>query len=195
MEKEVPRRPWWRGGTGGRKKGGEDERPAQTASRQRLLAISRHRKEEAGDGDDQVLPEDVAGRLVGHPLEGGAGSHLRRQQLLRRGEGGGKLIARREAAAEVPLVVAGELRGLQERRDWACRVASRAAAPPARRSGIRSPRRSSSSAACPATRQSGRRSGTRRTWPGEAVRQLALDVGGPVLDNADPAAELLAEHH
>ena len=42
MEKEVPRRPWWRGGTGGRKKGGEDERPAQTASRQRLLAISRH---------------------------------------------------------------------------------------------------------------------------------------------------------
>ena len=42
MEKEVPRRPWWRGGTGGRKKGEEDERPAQTASRQRLLAISRH---------------------------------------------------------------------------------------------------------------------------------------------------------
>ena len=28
MEKEVPRRPWWRGGTGGRKKGEEDERPA-----------------------------------------------------------------------------------------------------------------------------------------------------------------------
>ena len=42
MEKEVPRRPWWRGGTGGRKKGEEDERPAQAASRQRLLAISRH---------------------------------------------------------------------------------------------------------------------------------------------------------
>ena len=42
MEKEVPRRPWWRGGTGGRKKGEEDERPAQPASRQRLLAISRH---------------------------------------------------------------------------------------------------------------------------------------------------------
>ena len=34
--------PWWRGGTGGRKKGEEDERPAQAASRQRLLAISRH---------------------------------------------------------------------------------------------------------------------------------------------------------
>ena len=42
MEKEVPRRPWWRGGTGGRKKGEEDERPAQAASRQRLLATSRH---------------------------------------------------------------------------------------------------------------------------------------------------------
>ena len=28
MEKEVPRRPWWRGGTGGRKKGEEDEQPA-----------------------------------------------------------------------------------------------------------------------------------------------------------------------
>merc|ERR1712147_206499 len=42
MEKEVPSRPWWRGGTGGRKKGEEDERPAQAASRQRLLAISRH---------------------------------------------------------------------------------------------------------------------------------------------------------
>ena len=43
MEKEVPRRPWWRGGTtGGRKKGEKDERPAQAASRQRLLAISRH---------------------------------------------------------------------------------------------------------------------------------------------------------
>ena len=42
MEKEVPRRPWWRGGTGGRKKGEEDERPAQAASRRRLLAISRH---------------------------------------------------------------------------------------------------------------------------------------------------------
>ena len=33
---------WWRGGTGGQKKGEEDERPAQVASRQRLLAISRH---------------------------------------------------------------------------------------------------------------------------------------------------------
>ena len=42
MEKEVPRRLWWSGGTGGQKKGEEDERPAQTASRQRLLAISRH---------------------------------------------------------------------------------------------------------------------------------------------------------
>ena len=42
MEKEVPRRPWWRGGTGGRKKGEEDGRPAQAASRQRLLATSRH---------------------------------------------------------------------------------------------------------------------------------------------------------
>ncbi len=42
MEKGVPRRPWWRGGTGGRKKGEEDERPAQAASRQRLLATSRH---------------------------------------------------------------------------------------------------------------------------------------------------------
>ncbi len=42
MEKEVPRRPWWRGGTGGQKKGEEDERPAQAASRQRLLATSRH---------------------------------------------------------------------------------------------------------------------------------------------------------
>ena len=41
MEKEVPRRPWWRGGTGGRKKGEEDERPAQTASRQRLLVTDR----------------------------------------------------------------------------------------------------------------------------------------------------------
>ena len=29
MEKEVPRRLWWRGGTGGQKKGEEDERPAQ----------------------------------------------------------------------------------------------------------------------------------------------------------------------
>ena len=42
MEKEVPRRPWWRGGMGGQKKGEEDERPAQAASRQRLLATSRH---------------------------------------------------------------------------------------------------------------------------------------------------------
>ena len=45
MEKEVPRRPWWRGGTGGRKKGEEDERPAQIASRQHLLAFRDFRNE------------------------------------------------------------------------------------------------------------------------------------------------------
>ena len=57
MEKEVPRRPWWRGGTGGRKKGEEDERPAQAASRQRLLAISRHSQRTLATGRASCVRE------------------------------------------------------------------------------------------------------------------------------------------